>query len=400
MGKSSVRREEDAGVDEEDVEHESVVVSGSDDDADDVEHGGVNDNGAIHCGDGAMKAGRSRAGQHRSKLTGKRQGSCSSSSGSSDSGSESDDSAVRERMSLSLSRKSSSKKKDLVRQDGEKEPSKGPKSAATSTSTKGNIWTKSTASSTSDGSPVSTKHKGSSSGAASPSAVNSGTAPKKQDGFVTKEAAAALLSSCQLTRAEFHDFVCARSFDVFSGGMYRKFLVQSRAAKEAWAFNVQSSICKMQKLGKLMVCVINALKLADASSDKKKGGSGGVGGSQQPFSLGLAMGSCANSSTPPVVRQVNAVRPAFARCCQGAEPGSVGNVVVRCCVTGVVLEDQCVEVRACSKAPPQQQQQQQSPAAAAKRNVRDDAIGNDGDNQAGGRAPGSMLPPHYSLNPL
>ena len=56
-------------------------------------------------------------------------------------------------------------------------------------------------------------------------------APKKHDLHLSYAAATSLMSSCQLTASEFHDFVCARGFDVISGGMYRKFLVQSRAAK-------------------------------------------------------------------------------------------------------------------------------------------------------------------------
>ena len=216
--------------------------------------------------------------------------------------------------------------------------------------------------------------------------------PKKQDGFVTKEAAAALLSSCQLTRAEFHDFVCARSFDVFSGGMYRKFLVQSRAAKEAWAFNVQSSICKVQKLSKLMVCVLNSLKLADAECSRRGENADPSASSSYP-SLGLAMGSCVNSSTPPVVRQVNAVRAAFARCCQRVEPVG-GGVVVRCCVTGAVLDDQCVEVRACSKV-----SQHQQMLTSAKRKAEDLSTSGDEDHQEDS-IPGTMPPPHHPLNPL
>ena len=179
-------------------------------------------------------------------------------------------------------------------------------------------------------------------GGAKPSAGSSQrppkAVPKKQDGFLTREAASAILSSCQLTQSEFHDFVCARSFDVFSGGMYRKFLVQSRLAKEAWAFNVQSSICKVQKLSKMMVCVVNSVKMAEQAAG------------QQQNNLGVVLSACLNSSTPPVSRQVNAVRQVLARC-GTASPCSVETGVVRCSITGSPLEDQCIEVRAASKAP-------------------------------------------------
>ena len=123
--------------------------------------------------------------------------------------------------------------------------------------------------------------------------------------------------------------MCARCFDVFSGGMYRKFLVQSRSAKEAWAFNVQLSISKVQKLGKMMACVVNSVKLAE----EQDGGG---------LMLGSALSACMNSSTPPVSRPVASVRQALARCLVDGP--------VQCGVTGAVLEDQCIEVRASSKS--------------------------------------------------
>ena len=57
-------------------------------------------------------------------------------------------------------------------------------------------------------------------------------APKKHGEILSYAAAHGLIASLQLSPSEFHDYVCARAFDVISGGMYRKFLVQSRADKE------------------------------------------------------------------------------------------------------------------------------------------------------------------------
>ncbi len=87
--------------------------------------------------------------------------------------------------------------------------------------------------------------------------------PKKQSTFVTHQAALGLSASCQISASEFHDFVCARSFDIISGGMYRKFLVQSRAAKEEWAFGVQSSISKVQKQVKSISAIVHSLATAE-----------------------------------------------------------------------------------------------------------------------------------------
>jgi hypothetical protein len=53
-------------------------------------------------------------------------------------------------------------------------------------------------------------------------------------------------------------FLC-RAFDTISGGVYRKFLVQSRAAKEDWAFSVQSSVCKVCELCRVILPYVSPL---------------------------------------------------------------------------------------------------------------------------------------------
>jgi hypothetical protein len=88
-------------------------------------------------------------------------------------------------------------------------------------------------------------------------------APKKRTTFLTQQAALAISTSCHLSSSDFHDFVCARSFDIILGGMYRKFLVQSRAAKEEWAFGVQSSISKLQKQIKTIAGIVHSVVAAE-----------------------------------------------------------------------------------------------------------------------------------------
>ena len=160
--------------------------------------------------------------------------------------------------------------------------------------------------------------------------------PKKQDGFLTREAAQAMLSSCQLNASEFHDFVCARAFDVFSGGMYRKFLVQSRVAKETWAFNVQQSISKMQRMEKTIICVISSLGLAEQQA--------GSDSHLSQTSVHAAVSACVSSSSPPVTKRVDVIRQAMTRHDQLSS-------VIRCAATGIVLDDACIEVKAASRAP-------------------------------------------------
>lgn len=63
--------------------------------------------------------------------------------------------------------------------------------------------------------------------------------------------------------------------------------------------------------------------------------------------LGVAMSACMNSSTPPVVRAVSAVKQVFARVHHKDNENWSG--VVQCSITGAVLEDSCVEVRASCK---------------------------------------------------
>ena len=54
-------------------------------------------------------------------------------------------------------------------------------------------------------------------------------------------------ASIQLLQAfEFHDYACAKAFDILSKGMYKKFLAQSRNAGEEWACNVVRSVVKVQ----------------------------------------------------------------------------------------------------------------------------------------------------------
>jgi hypothetical protein len=38
-----------------------------------------------------------------------------------------------------------------------------------------------------------------------------------------------------LQPSEFHDYACAKAYDILSKGKYKKFLIQSRSAGEEWA---------------------------------------------------------------------------------------------------------------------------------------------------------------------
>jgi hypothetical protein len=86
---------------------------------------------------------------------------------------------------------------------------------------------------------------------------------------------------------------------------------------------------QVQKLGKMMTCVANSVKIAEEQQKLQ----------DVPNNLGNALSACMNSSTPPVTRQVSALRPVFARCSATTSVGSSpAAVVVRCSITGAVLE--------------------------------------------------------------
>ena len=53
---------------------------------------------------------------------------------------------------------------------------------------------------------------------------------------------------CSLLDHEFHDYACAKAFDILSKGMYKKFLSQSRNAGEEWACNVVHSVVSVQRV--------------------------------------------------------------------------------------------------------------------------------------------------------
>ncbi len=70
-----------------------------------------------------------------------------------------------------------------------------------------------------------------------------------------------------LLPTEFHDYACAKAFDILSKGLYKKFLLQSRNAGEEWACNVVESVVKVQGL----VLTIHEL-INEMPSWKKKEG--------------------------------------------------------------------------------------------------------------------------------
>ena len=159
---------------------------------------------------------------------------------------------------------------------------------------------------------------------------------KHQDGLISRQAAMSIIASCHIGKSDFHDFVCTKAFDIFSGGMYRKFLVQSRAAKEQWAIDVQSSMGKMQKLAKMLACVISTLRHAETSMN-----------SREPYSLGRTLVSCVNNSFPPCRKGAESVRLAMCKGRSAVSSGTAGGVddTLRCSATGTSIEGGCVEIR-------------------------------------------------------
>ncbi len=107
-----------------------------------------------------------------------------------------------------------------------------------------------------------------------------------------------------------------------------------------------NNICEqVQKLCKLMTCVANSVKLAEEQQQQLQG----PNSSDPPKRLlGAVMSACMNSSTPPVVRAVSTVRQAFARAHKD-DDDKAWSGAVHCSVTGALLEDSCVEVRASCK---------------------------------------------------
>lgn len=187
----------------------------------------------------------------------------------------------------------------------------------------------------------------------------------KKDGFLSKQGALAILSACQLTKSEFNDFFCATAFDSLSGGMYRKFLVQSRAAKESWAFDVQSAICKVQKLVKMVTCVVATVRSVEERGRPSAMPSEPLLGRGGFSSVLLA---CMNSSSPPCKKTVQNVKLAVAKHRASVDhhhnhhhhhhnqharstdddavpPNTAVAYMPVCCVTGVLLEDECIEIR-------------------------------------------------------
>ena len=212
-------------------------------------------------------------------------------------------------------------------------------------------------------------------------------APKKQCTFLTHQAAMGIKTACQLSSSEFHDFVCARSFDIISGGMYRKFLVQSRAAKEEWAFGVQSSISKLQKQVKALSAIVHSVAVAE--NDNKSWGEGMFGqqGNAGHYSEDACEGACErecggdaktdpsgcvegitlllmhrqgkkplskvlteamNSSSPPCKKRVDAVKALASK----HQPDGFKDVPIFCAITGLQLEDMCIEIRPAGRCTP------------------------------------------------
>lgn len=177
---------------------------------------------------------------------------------------------------------------------------------------------------------------------------------RRQTSTLSYRAALAVVSSCQLQPSEFHDFVCARAFDVISGGMYRKFLVQSRAAKEDWAFNVYTSIGKVQKLIKALSGIVHTMKCAEENTDiSRKGGGNG------PMLFSSVLTEVMNCSSPPCRKRVETVRTTLDKfhhqimantIIQKQDTSSELIVPVRCSVTGVELDEDCIEVRPMTKS--------------------------------------------------
>jgi hypothetical protein len=174
--------------------------------------------------------------------------------------------------------------------------------------------------------------------------------PKKHEGIITKEAAMGMLSSLNMSASRMNDYVCAKVFNAFSSGMYFKFLAQCRAADEAWAFDVQLSISRVQKLSNMLSCVVSTVKQAedallppkDNSSSKGFGSTPPVYGSAR---LSYAMACTMSSTSPPTLKSVELARAAVVR------QSALGGESVRCCVTGALLEGDCLELKPSGKGP-------------------------------------------------
>lgn len=63
-----------------------------------------------------------------------------------------------------------------------------------------------------------------------------------------------------LQPCEFHDYACAKAFDILSKGMYKKFLSQSRNAGEQWACKVVESVVKVQSVVSGIHALVEALR--------------------------------------------------------------------------------------------------------------------------------------------
>jgi hypothetical protein len=204
---------------------------------------------------------------------------------------------------------------------------------------------------------------------ASSSSLSSGkrkrSVPKKHDSIMSKQAAMGMLASLNIPAPRMKDYVCAKVFNAFSCGMYFKFLTQCRAADEAWAFDVQSSISNVQKLNGMLTCVVNTLKQAEERCASISHGdealnAGPPGAAHDMPRLTHAVVCTMSSTSPPVRRRVEHVKAAISKGLEHAQQVNQQQqqqqqqgalcAPLRCCITGSVLEDECLELKPAGKA--------------------------------------------------
>lgn len=70
---------------------------------------------------------------------------------------------------------------------------------------------------------------------------------------------------------EFHDYACAKAYDILSRGRYKKFLIQSRAAGEEWACKSVRSVQSVQAAMDEVQVLLEALSSPSSGKKRKNG---------------------------------------------------------------------------------------------------------------------------------
>lgn len=65
---------------------------------------------------------------------------------------------------------------------------------------------------------------------------------------------------CQVTQEDFHDFLCARAYDIISDNRYRKHLARCKEGGDNWAITLQTSISAVQGAIKQVNSTVAKLK--------------------------------------------------------------------------------------------------------------------------------------------